>query len=59
VLRYYNELSYDEIAATLSLSRANVATLIFRAKLELREALARRERIGKSPKLAKAHQGTY
>ena len=40
-LRYYNELSYDEIAATLELTRAYVATLIFRAKLELRRALGR------------------
>ena len=58
VLRYYNDLSYDEIAATLSLSRANVATLIFRAKQELRERLARSEKAGKSSKLAKsAKQG--
>lgn len=40
-LRYYNELSYDEIAATLELTRAHVATLIFRAKQELRRALTR------------------
>jgi len=40
-LRYYNELSYDEIAATLELTRAHVATLIFRAKQELRQALGR------------------
>jgi len=59
VLRYYNELSYDEIAATLSLSRANVATLIFRAKQDLREALAREDKIRKSPNLAKAHKGTW
>jgi RNA polymerase sigma-70 factor, ECF subfamily len=39
-LRYYNEMSYDEIAATLDLTRAHVATLIFRAKKELRRALA-------------------
>jgi RNA polymerase sigma-70 factor (ECF subfamily) len=39
-LRYYNELSYDEIAATLDLTRAHVATLIFRAKQELRRALS-------------------
>jgi RNA polymerase sigma-70 factor (ECF subfamily) len=39
-LRYYNEMSYDEIAATLELTRAHVATLIFRAKKELRQALA-------------------
>ena len=40
-LRYYNEMSYDEIAATLDLTRAHVATLIFRAKQELRRALIR------------------
>jgi RNA polymerase sigma-70 factor, ECF subfamily len=39
-LRYYNEMSYDEIAATLDLTRAHVATLIFRSKKELRRALA-------------------
>ena len=39
-LRYYNEMSYDEIAATLELTRAHVATLIFRAKQELRRALS-------------------
>src|SRR5690348_6102516 len=41
VLRYYNELSYDEIADNLGLSRAHVATLIFRAKIELRRILTR------------------
>ena len=40
VLRYYNDLSYDEIAAQLQLTRANVAVLIFRAKQELRRTLA-------------------
>lgn len=40
-LRYYNEMSYDEIAGTLELTRAHVATLIFRAKQELRSALSR------------------
>ena len=38
-LRYYNEMSYNEIATTLELTRAHVATLIFRAKQELRRAL--------------------
>jgi RNA polymerase sigma-70 factor, ECF subfamily len=38
-LRYYGDLSYDEIAQQLSLNRANVATLIFRAKQQLRRAL--------------------
>jgi RNA polymerase sigma-70 factor (ECF subfamily) len=40
VLRYYNELSYDEIAARLDLSRAYVGIAIFRAKQELRRCLA-------------------
>jgi RNA polymerase sigma-70 factor (ECF subfamily) len=39
VLRFYNDLSYDEIAVTLGLTRANVAVLIFRAKQELRARL--------------------
>jgi RNA polymerase sigma-70 factor, ECF subfamily len=42
VLRYYRELSYDEIARDLELTRGNVATLIFRAKERLRGVLARR-----------------
>ncbi len=40
-LRYYNEMSYEEIAGTLQLTRAHVATLVFRAKQELRSALSR------------------
>jgi len=43
VLRYYSELSYEQIAATLGLKRNHVATLIFRGKKELRRALARKE----------------
>ena len=39
-LRYYSDLSYDEIGEQLDLSRPNVATLIFRAKQQLRRALA-------------------
>ena len=38
-LRYYGEFRYDEIAQQLQLTRANVATLVFRAKQELRQAL--------------------
>lgn len=38
-LRYYSELSYDEIGSQLGLKRAHVATLIFRAKQELRQRL--------------------
>lgn len=40
VLRYYEELSYEEIGRTLGLTRQGVATLIFRAKRELRESAA-------------------
>jgi len=39
VLRYYSELSYDEIAQQLGLQRNYVAVLIFRAKQELRRKL--------------------
>ena len=39
VLRYYSELSYDEIAQQLGLRRNYVAALIFRAKQELRRTL--------------------
>jgi RNA polymerase sigma-70 factor (ECF subfamily) len=41
VLRYYSELSYDEIAQQLNLQRNYVAALIFRAKQELRRKLSR------------------
>ena len=39
VLRYYSELSYDEIAQQLGLQKNHVATLIFRAKQVLRRKL--------------------
>jgi RNA polymerase sigma-70 factor (ECF subfamily) len=44
VLRYYGELSYDEIAQELVLERNYVAALIFRAKQELRRRLAPRSK---------------
>src|SRR5205814_254767 len=44
VLRYYSELSYDEIAQQLDLQRNYVAALIFRAKQELRRKLAHRRK---------------
>jgi RNA polymerase sigma-70 factor, ECF subfamily len=44
VLRYYGELSYDEIAEQLGVERNHVATLIFRAKHELRRKLTRRSK---------------
>jgi RNA polymerase sigma-70 factor, ECF subfamily len=40
VMRYYGELSYDEIAQELGLEKNNVAALIFRGKQELRRRLA-------------------
>jgi RNA polymerase sigma-70 factor (ECF subfamily) len=40
VLRYYGELSYDEIAQQLGLQRGYVAALLFRAKQELRRKLS-------------------
>jgi len=42
-LRYQNELSYDEIAATLNLPLGTVKTGIFRAKAQLRKALVQLE----------------
>jgi RNA polymerase sigma-70 factor, ECF subfamily len=44
VLRYYGELSYDEIAQLLGLQRNYVAALIFRAKQELRRKLGHRSK---------------
>jgi RNA polymerase sigma-70 factor (ECF subfamily) len=43
VLAFYNEMSYDEIAQALGLGRNNVATLIFRAKQQLRQKLGKGE----------------
>jgi RNA polymerase sigma-70 factor (ECF subfamily) len=42
VMRYYSELSYDEIAQQLGLERNYVAALIFRGKKELRRRLPHR-----------------
>jgi len=44
VLRYYSELSYDEIAQQLGLERNYVAALIFRGKQEMRRRLAHRSK---------------
>jgi len=43
VMRYFSDLSYNEIAKTLGTSKANVGLLIFRAKQQLRGILAGRE----------------
>jgi len=41
VLRYYAEMSYDEIADALGLRRAFVGVVLLRARHELREVLAK------------------
>jgi DNA-directed RNA polymerase specialized sigma24 family protein len=38
-MRYYAELSYEEIAAEMGLEKSQVAGRIFRAKHMLRESL--------------------
>jgi RNA polymerase sigma-70 factor (ECF subfamily) len=48
VLVYYNEMSYEEIASALGLSRNLVATLIFRAKQQLRQKLQKEKYRGMS-----------
>ena len=42
VLRYYSDMSYDEIAETLGVRRAFVGVLLLRARHQLREALTGR-----------------
>jgi len=44
ILRYYSELSYNEIAQQLGLEKNYVAALIFRAKQELRRRFATRSK---------------
>lgn len=39
VLKYYGDLSYDEIAEHLGTTRDNVAVLLFRARRQLRERI--------------------
>jgi RNA polymerase sigma-70 factor, ECF subfamily len=48
VMRYYSELSYDEIAEALGTSRTRVAVLIFRAKQKLGRVLAEQGALQKS-----------
>ena len=45
VLRYFAELDYDTIAAELELTRAQVGTLLFRAKRQLRALLPTEEEL--------------
>ncbi|HEU4620166.1 MAG TPA: sigma-70 family RNA polymerase sigma factor [Gammaproteobacteria bacterium] len=44
LLAYYNEASYDEIAASLGITRNHVGILLLRGKRALRAALAATER---------------
>jgi RNA polymerase sigma-70 factor, ECF subfamily len=44
VLAYYNEYSYDQIAAVMRIPRNTVATLLFRGKQLLREKLEKEKR---------------
>lgn len=44
VLRYYSDMSYDEIAETLGVRRAFVGVLLLRARHQLRDALGGRAR---------------
>jgi len=46
VLRYYAEMSYDEIAETLGVRRAFVGVILLRARHQLREALGQRGSAG-------------
>ncbi len=46
VLRYYSELSYDEIAESLGVRRAFVGVVLLRARHQLREALGHRGMTG-------------
>jgi len=50
VLRYYAEMSYDEIAETLGVRRAFVGVLLLRARHQLREILTRRGASGRDLK---------
>jgi RNA polymerase sigma-70 factor, ECF subfamily len=53
VMRYYSELSYDQIAEALGTRRVNVAVLILRAKRELERILAGGK--VRARRLARAH----
>jgi RNA polymerase sigma-70 factor (ECF subfamily) len=46
VLRYYSEMSYDEIAETLDIRRPLVGVLLFRARRQLRDLLTEQVNCG-------------
>ncbi|MFZ0635001.1 MAG: sigma-70 family RNA polymerase sigma factor [Candidatus Acidiferrales bacterium] len=47
VLRYYSDMSYDEIADSLGVRRAFVGVLLLRARHQLRDVLAGRETLAR------------
>ncbi|HTQ86589.1 MAG TPA: RNA polymerase sigma factor [Candidatus Solibacter sp.] len=57
VLRYYSDLSYDEIAEALGLRRAFVGVVLLRARHELRQALAQGADVPPSRSLGTAGAG--
>ena len=57
VLRYYAEMSYDEIADTLGLRRAFVGVVLLRARHELREAMSQTAGAAPSQSLGAANAG--
>ncbi len=50
VLRYYSDMSYDEIAEALGVRRAFVGVVLLRARHQLREALSQRGSAGLAAK---------
>ena len=58
LMRYFSDLSYDEIAETLGTSRAHIAVLIFRAKQQLRGILASAEPAERSKRRNRSRPGT-
>ncbi len=48
VLRYYAEMSYDEIAESLGVRRAFVGVVLLRARHQLREGLGQRGAAGRA-----------
>jgi RNA polymerase sigma-70 factor (ECF subfamily) len=53
LMRYYGDLSYEEIAHTLGTNRGRVAVLIFRAKQRLQKSLAENRREEKAHRRAR------
>jgi RNA polymerase sigma-70 factor (ECF subfamily) len=54
VLRYFSDMSYDEIADTLGVRRAFVGVLLLRARHQLRDVLAKGSAAGAEPRGAVA-----